>query len=233
MKRKVFCFLGILCCLVMITGCGNGTPNSTGRNTSTGSNTNTNSGRNNAKSTENLEKNITTQGAVAKNGKLIVLAKNDNSIPVDIEIEVEFYDEKGTIVGSGEEEFQAVGAKSEVAVQIYNTPSSWDNYKIYADADTTDEISYIDKLDIKHSDNQENIAVQVTNNSDDKIEYITVAVVYYQGEEVVGINDGIESDIKPGRSANFNIYYPADSNYNDVSFDSYKVFVNEAYSYGW
>ena len=107
------------------------------------------------------------------------------------------------------------------------------HYKIYADVEATNKYSYFDKIDIKHSNNNKNIAVQVTNNSNDNIDYITIAVVYYQGNTAVGIEDGIKSDIKQGRSANFNIDYAYDKKYNDVKFDSYRVYVTEAYSYNW
>ena len=234
MKKKFLSILLVLCLITFVTGCGEAKPNSTGENTSTG--TNTSSGDNKGPSGYTpleLEKNIVTSGAVAKNGKLMVFATNNNKVPVDMKIEVEFYTEDGTIAGSGSEDFQGVGANCEVATEIYGTPDKWDNYKIYADVEETDVSSYVDKVEVKHSNNKKNIVVQVTNNSESDIDYIEVAVVYYQGETPVGLEDGLQSDTKPGRSANFNIYFASDKKYNDVKFDTYKVFVNEAYSYNW
>ena len=63
------------------------------------------------------------------------------------------------------------------------------------------------------------------------IEFMTASVVYYNQGKVVGIEDGIASDVKPGRTGNFNIDYPYNSEYEDIKFDDYKVFVTEAYSY--
>lgn len=239
MKKRWLTMMLLLVFVITFAGCGvkaqSGSNTATGSNTSAGTNVNGNNNDDNTPqaSAMDLEKNITCSGAITALGKFVVFATNGNSVPVDMEIEVEFYDASGTIVGSANEDLQAVGANAEVAVDMWSTPESFDNYKIYVDVKATAIISYFDNLSLTHSDNGENIAVQVTNNSDDTIDYITVAVVYYQGDTVVGYDDGIESEVKPGRSANFNIYHPYGADYNDVAFDNYKVFINEAYSYNW
>ena len=233
MKRNLRLFIVLFMMLLILTGCAKeGGTNFTGSNTAAGTNNSSNNS-NNVPTSAELSKNIITTGAVAKNGRLIVLVTNKNKVSVDMEIEVEFYDANGIIVGSGENELEGVGAKSEIAVEIYDTPENWDNYKVYVDVESSSVVSYFDKLTITHSNSNKNIAVQVTNNSEDTIEYIRVAVLYYQGDQVVGISDGSEYDIKPGRSANYNIDYAYDKNYDDVRFDSYKVLIIEAYTYNW
>lgn len=231
MKKRLLSVLLIALTLFVITGCSSNraTPNSEGNNTATGTNTSKSSKH----TTIDLNKNVVTSEAVAKNGKLIVLVTNNNTVAVDMEMEVEFYDAEGTIIGSDDEGFTAVSANATVAAEIYSTPDKWDNYKVYVDVEETNEISYFDKISINHSNSDRKIAVQVTNNSDETIEQITVAVVYYQDDKIVGLENGYEFDIKSGRSANFNIYYASDKNYRDVKFDTYKVIVTEAYSYNW
>ena len=106
-------------------------------------------------------------------------------------------------------------------------------YNLFVDAEQATEIQYFDKIEVTHNNNGENIVVQVKNNSEETIEFMTVSVVYYKQGNVVGIADGITSDIKSGRAGNFNIHYPFDAAYEDIEFDNYKVFVTEAYSYNW
>lgn len=217
-------------------GKGNDSPNTaTGSNTSEGKNTGSgsNSSGNKVYTPSELEKNVITSGAVTKHDKLVVFITNNNKIAVDMDIEVEFYNTDGVIVGSDDDSLKAVGAGAEIAVEMWDTPTSWDNYKIYVDLEQTDETSYFDKVELAHSNNGKEIAVQVKNNSEETIDYITVSVVYYQFGEVVGIDDSIGSEIKPGRSANMTLDYPYDSKYNNVKFDTYKVFITEAYSYNW
>lgn len=223
MKKKVVSLLTIVFGVLLVSGCAPKVPNSTGNNTS--------SGTVNSKPTEQLEKNIKSSGALTESGKLVVFAKNNNKVSIDLNIEVEFYDESGTLVGSDKESLYSVGAGSEVAVELYDTPSSFAKYEIYTDA-TVESItkSYADSIEITHN-KTENVVAQVKNNSDDVISAMQVAIVYYQGDKVVGYDYGYESDIKPGRSGNFNFSNPYNSNYDDISYDNYKIFVNEAYSY--
>lgn len=206
-----------------------------GNNTSTGTNNNQNNNQNNQKyyTPDELEKNIITSGAVTKKGKLVVFVINKNNVCVDMEIEVEFYDKNNTIVGSGKNSVNAVGKDSEIAVDIWDTPTSWDNYKIYVDLEQSRYESYLNKINITHSNNGKEIVAQITNNSNEIIERIEAVVVYYQDNVVVGYDDDMEFDIKSGRSANLNFGFPTDEKYNKIGFDTYKVFVNEAYSYNW
>ena len=214
-----------------LTGCGKSTPNSTGTNTSSGTNP---YGQNtNSNTPANLEKNISTSGAVTDLGKLIVFVTNNNSVAVDMEIEAEFYDANGAIVGSASEDLRAVGPNADIVVDLWSTPDRFDNYKIYVDVVQTEQTSYFDKVELVHNNTGKKIAAQVKNNSSDTIERIAVSVVYYQGDKVVGYEHDTESDIKPGRSANFNLNYPYNKNYRNVKFDNYKVFITEAYSYNW
>lgn len=216
----------------LLTGCSNDAePNSIGTNPN--SNGSSSSNQSESYTSSELEKNITSSGAITELGKLVVFVKNSNKVSVDMGIEVEFYDANGTIIGSDSEDLLAVGSNGEIAVEMWSTPETFDNYKIYVDVEQTDENSYYNQVEVTHNNNGKKIAVQVKNNSQDVIEYITVSVVYYQGDKVVGIDDSIESDIKNGRSANFNLDFPYNKRYDDVKFDNYKVFVNEAYSYNW
>lgn len=232
MKKICISLVLLLSILLITTGCDKNEANSSGTNTSTGTNTN-NSSSGESYTPSELSKNITSSGAMTALDKLVVFAKNNNKVPVDMEIEVEFYDKNGTIVGSDSDSLIGVGANSEIATEMWSTPDSFDNYKIYVDVEQTDEKSYLDKVELTHNNTNKEIAVQVKNNSGDTIESVSVSVVYYKDDKVVGIEDGYESDIKPGRSANFNIDYPYNKNYDKIRFDTYKVFVTEAYSFDW
>ncbi len=180
---------------------------------------------------EQISENITSSGGLTEEGILVVFSKNENEVPIDMEIEVEFYDEAGLIVGSGSTSLSAVGTGSEVATEIYSTPEKFDDYKIYVDGEISEKTSYFDKIEIIHNNNGEEIIVQVKNNSEDLIDWISVSVVYFQGDDVVGISSDLDVEIESGRAGNFTLYFPYDENYDDVSFESYKVFVNEVYTW--
>lgn len=219
-KLSIIAILLLVMSFGIVTGCSK----NEGSNTATGKN------ETGGSSEEDINKKITTSGAVAKDGNLIVFAKNSNKSAVSMEIEVEFYDSNNKIVGNDSTSLEGVGANSEIAVEMSSTPSSWDNYKIYADAKEATVNVYIDKLKISHNNNGDEIVVQTKNNSNDTISEIVVAVVYYQGKTVVGLSQDSAYDVTSGRSGNFTLEYAYDKNYDEVKFDSYKVFVNEAYT---
>ena len=232
MKKLYLLLLVAILTFSITTGCSNNGENNEGTNTSTGTNDQAEN-TNPQNPSVDLAQNVSSSGTMTQEGKLVVLVKNNNNVAVDLDIEVEFYDADGLIAGSDSDSLMAVGANAEVAVEMYSTPESFDNYKIYVDVATTEQISYFDKVELVHNNNGEEIVVQVKNNSQDEIDYIEVGIVYYQGDKVVGYDYDNEIDIKPERSANFNLYYPHDDDYDDVNFDTYKVFINEAYSYNW
>lgn len=225
----------IILCVFLVTDTSKSPENkkSEGNNTATGTNTNVGTNKDKTKvNQKDLEKNIKTSGAVTKYGTLIVFVNNKNTVAVDMEIEVEFYDSEGNLVGSDEDWLNGVGAKSEVAIDMWDTPDNWETYKIYVDIEpTTEYVSFIKTLTIKHNNTGEKITVQITNDNDKEIEEIQVAVVFYENNQVVGYESDVEYDVKSGRSANFDLDYPYDSEYDDVYFDTYKVFINSATTY--
>ena len=179
------------------------------------------------------EENSNVTGVVVPSGDLVVFTKNNKNVAVDMDFEVEFYDENGMIVGSSINYLTAVGAGREVVVEMSNTPKNFSTYKIYVDETESEEIEYFDEIKVVHNNNGKEIVVQVKNNSQDEIKYMTVMAVYYNQGKVVGIDEDMASEIAKGRSGNFTLDYPYDTEYNDVQFDEYKVYVTEAYSYNW
>ena len=124
-------------------------------------------------------------------------------------------------------------AGNEIAVELYETPVNFASYKIYIDAEESTAINYFDKIEITHNNNGENILVQLENKSKETIEVLSVSVVYYNNGKTVGIKEGFEVDVKPGRKGNFTLDFPQDLEYEDVEFDDYKVYVKEVYSYNF
>lgn len=179
------------------------------------------------------EENSNVKGVVTKKGNLIVFTKNNKKIPVDMDFEVEFYDENGRIVGSDTEELVAVGAGREVAVEMTNLPKNFKTYKIYVDEEKSEQTEYFKQIEVTHNNNEENIVVQVKNNSKDVIDRITVVVVYYNNGEIVGSDQESVFNVSAGRAGNFTLEYPYDEEYNEIKFDDYKVIVAEAFSYNW
>lgn len=199
----------------------------------TSSSSNDNVGKVNYDFTGN-ENNVEYKITFSNDGNMIIIARNNNSGVVDIEFEVEFYDKDNNLVGNESSSVDAVSKSSNFALELDEVPESYKSYKVYVDVEETDNESYTNKLKATHKDNGENIVVQVKNDTGKEIEYIEVAIIYYKDNKVVGYDDSLESEIKSGRSANFEFDYPYNyDTWDEVDFDEYNVFINEAYSYTW
>lgn len=218
--------LGIILCgflVLSLTGC---------RNSDSTDNTNQSSG-NSAKEkfdASAIEDNISISEAdVALDGTLVAIIKNGNDETVNIEVEAVFYDEDGNALGS-DSDYLTIYNNQEMACNFYNTPTDYSDYEINIKAEENYYTNYSNQIEISNNDTGEQIVVQVTNNADNTIESVDVAVVFYSDGEIVGYNSAYEYDLRSGSTSTSNIYYPYDSDYNDVSFDEYSVYVS-AYSY--
>ena len=176
-------------------------------------------------------KNITHEEEQIENGKLVLFAENKNDIAVNLFVTVEFY-EKDELKVTDKESLYGVGAKNKIAVSIYDTPDTYDSYKVSIEAkDEKSYKCYTDKLEVIDSEEDDKVVIQATNKSEAIIDYVSISVVYYKDGKAVGLSTGFDSTIKPDKTANFNIYPAYTKDYEYVEYDTYKVFINQVYSY--
>lgn len=222
MMKKVLIYL--LCSTVLVfllAGCGNSSNDDSGKKSAN---------KGSDFDTEKIEKNITiSEIEEAKDGSLVAIVKNDNDEVVEIEIEVVFYDSEENSLGS-DTCYLSMYNKQEMACEFYDTPSDYNDYEVNVVAEENYYPNYFNQIEVTDNDTGEQVVVQVTNNADEEIEVIDVAVVFYKDGKIVGYSGSYESNLRSGSKSTSNIYYPYDENYNDVSFDDYKVFVS-AYGY--
>ena len=205
---------------------------STTNNTKENSNTekkNTNNNQAKTGTSENVEYSLVK----AEDGNYILFGKNKNDGTNEIVFTVEFYNEKDEFIGKGTADLTAVSKNTEFAIDLYDSPKSYDYYKVFVDLEKTDNKSYTDKLTATATINDDKVVGQVKNTTDEIIDYMSISVVYYKDNKVVGYDDTLVGETKPGRSANFDFYKPYDENYDDLEFDTYKIYINDAYSYNW
>lgn len=220
MKKKIL-LLCLVAMMLFVTGCGNtGTGGNTGKNELQQEN-------------EKLTDKINSEVLQMVNGELVVVLKNDNKVDVNVDIEVEFYDENGQFIKAAQDYAYGLGAGREAAVDVYDVPEKFATYKVYADATKSYSITYYDKVELTHSNNGEEIIAQVKNNSGQVIDSIQIAVIYYKDGKAIGYEYDLESDVKADRTANFSLDYPYDKNYRKIPFDTYKVYLNSAESYNY
>lgn len=233
MKKK-FLSVGLLFCMVLTVfagGCTSNADESTDNNTSQDS----------AVSADDtgMADNITYNGEVTEGGILVVFVKNENEVAVDMELKAQAFDEDGNELDYSTREIYSVEKGAEIAFDMqFANIDSFDTYEISViEVQEAENSSYFDDIEIesekekiKNEDNKEVVIAEVTNNSEDDIGYIEIGCVFYQGDELVAYMDAIADDTKSGETVGLEIE-PIDEEGNNIEFDSYEAFLNQAYNY--
>lgn len=176
------------------------------------------------------ESNIDYETYFTDNGEMIIIATNNNSKNVEIDVEVEFYDKNKKFVGVESDYIDVSSKGSKFAMSFSDVPKSYDSYKVYIDIEEIDYDSFLGDLKSVSEKMDDKVVVQIKNTIGKKIEFIKAVIVFYKDDVVVGFDELIEDDVKPGRSANFEFDYPLDDEYETIKIDKYEVFINEAYT---
>ncbi len=223
MKKILVCLLCSTILAFLLTGCGNSTVDESNQSSGIASSD---------FDAEKIEENISiSEIDEALDGSLVAIIKNGNDEDVSLEIEAVFYDADENSLGS-DSCILSIYKNQEMACEFYDTPSNYSNYEINITAEENYYINYSNQIEITNNDTGEKIVVQVTNNAGEELESIVVAVVFYKDGKLVGFSSSYDYNLRDGNKSTFNIYYPYDKNYDDVSFDEYKVYVS-AYNYVW
>lgn len=218
--------------MLSITACSNSSDSSDSSSTSETKNETTNN-KEEKKTVEEIEKNITSNSVKGENGDLVIFVQNKNDVGVDCEIEAIFYSADGRRIGDDNVTLEAIKAKGEVATELYQTPSEYETYEVTIKSKQTTYASYLDDIKMTDKDTGEKVEVTVKNNSSKELWTTTVSVVYYRGETVVGCHYTTEYDLGAGKSATIDVKYPNDANNDIAQFDSYKVYLVEAFKSGF
>lgn len=210
--KKILILLTIL---VLITGCGK----------------KNNISKQDFIANDELSKNISMRSAVVKD-KILLFLTNDNQETVDIEIKIEYYNDKDKKIGSDEDIYSAILNKKEIALSfmIYE---EYEYFKVYLSTKESSYISLENHLGISERQDDENMKMvfNIKNNSDKKIDYLELTIIYYKNDEIIGVESEFGAAIKPNAQGKITLSYPLNDNFQALDFDNYKLYINEACAY--
>ena len=173
------------------------------------------------------------KGAV-ENLKNAFKITNNNDKPVYIDsVNVIFKDANGNFASKedGYVSYFAIPANSEVVNYVWALSS--DDFSQYASYEfevvmseyRSDEDMICDNFEISSNNTGEQIAVEIKNNNDEAVRSMNIVVAYYQGDKIVGVENGDAYETTAaGATAYANVDYPVDSSYDEVAFDRYEVY---------
>ena len=176
--------------------------------------------------------NIKSTEYVTKRDRVVVVLENKNSIDLTLDAEIVYYDANNTILEKDSGYLASFQAGATSAIEFYEPEDPYDHYKITYEAEKAYYRAHNSEVTIKDVDDKENgrINVTFTNNSKEEINNIEVGILFYKNGKVVGYSDDFEYDLPAGESILLKIDYPYDNNYDDLDFDDYKIYINDAYN---
>lgn len=233
---KTFLIISILLIgIFTLTGCSEDNSKDTETTKSSSSKTSVNKKKTEAEIKADIEKEVL---GITKSGDYVIKLKNNNDTQVYIEdVSVRFFDNEGNFVKkeNADDSYFCIPANSEIITYVWGYEENFEQY-------ASSEIELMlgnpfyeyrtENFEIKSNDTNDEIAVTITNNNDIELDCIRINVVFFNGDSVVGIESGIsyEEGIQPnGGKAYINVDYPLNSDYNEVSFDSFEVYLTSAY----
>ena len=166
-------------------------------------------------------------------GKFNIKFVNEGSEPLCNAIAyIIFYDAENKIVSVEDEDVDFIEANGVFYISV-DPPVEFDRFDYYLKCDyyysdyipMTDKVSY-EVIEGKYGDD-----IEIINNSKDYVEYINVAIIYYDSESKPVYLDSIsEYDLKGG--AKEKRYISTDISYiaEGASYDKYEVILENAYT---
>ena len=230
----ILCVITILLVIVTLQDIFN-----TFNNVETTTSTNVETGRQETTNNEELKKNITVEAiGLTENGDFAFKIKNNNNQAVFIDtVNTIFKDANGNFMQKAESnaQFFGIGANSEIINYAWGYDTDFSKYPNYEfeielSSEWMAEDIVVDNFEITSNNTGEQISVQVKNNNDIAFDSITVLVAYYRNGIIVGCVEGYANNTTTAANgtAYINVYYPEDSNYDEVSFDTYETYLIEA-----
>lgn len=187
---------------------------------------------------KNIFFNPKSKEAYSKYREAYVYGKNNNSVPVHINIITEYYDESGkridkttaySYVYAGSEFVSRLDVKDDSLYKTVKISYTTDKNKSYETTINSDQFEVTTNITTDKT-----ITAFIKNNSDQKALYIDVVCLYYKAGKVVFAVKGYVSGIESGKTeeAKFytNQYLRLAPEYNSemMEFDDYKAFIQGA-----
>lgn len=182
---------------------------------------------------------ITYEAHDTGNGVILIL-KNGSKNILDVNVKVVYYNSGKKMVGTASDSNYAFHGKMQCAM-FFNAPHDSDyqdvkysSFKVNINAEKAERtISRASKISVSSDEGEENVTAKVKNKSKDKLNSIQVAIVWYEGNEAIGYDYAYAECNKKGSTDYVTFNFPYDSDFETIYPDSYKIFVNNAYTYTW
>ena len=184
----------------------------------------------------NISVDLTDTGS----GVLAIL-KNNNKFHVSVEAKIVYYS-NGVMIDTSSDENYAFESGRECSMYFLAPHDSsynnvpYDDYKIFLSVEKPENlICGSEGIKVETNYGADNISATVENNSGKNLSYFQVAIVYFNSSgKVIGYDYVNNLKCSNDGDVDFITFsFPYNDDYETIYPDSYKVYVNNAYTYTW
>lgn len=233
MKRFICAALAMMLTL-LLTGCEKGEAGASRENTSNASLTSlhpaaSGTANNNSESVSMVESKIDVKAVKTLDGLCCVFITNNSHTIIDeLDIQVQYFDDSKSIIDAEEDGHDMI-LPGHTVVSRMNAPDKFAEIRTECSIELGVNSGYINHADdVKTSANKGDncVIVQITNDSNVKIEEIEYAVVFYKGDVVASISYPEDIyDVPENKTITKKV-----SAYG-AEFDRFEVYLNQAHTF--
>lgn len=176
-----------------------------------------------------IKKNVSVKlSKTLADGSILLLVENKSTRVAGVDVELEFYDASGTIMGT-HTTYVDVAPNSERydIVSKYSTKEGYDTFKL--NISTIDYTDIMDAKTVKSNDlikneTEEEIILQYKNTTEYKMDF-EIVCIFYSNNEIVYVDSDTDY-VDGGSNANVEIdlYY-----LEDITYDRYEIYAYAEY----
>lgn len=170
---------------------------------------------------------------------LVVTFYNENSANVRLEANIVFKDAAGKLL-SQEKEYVSCFQNGKHTTVIFSYPRTADydyaDYSSYNITYTATAIesyykSYVSSVQISSNIGSSNdVIAECVNAGSKTINYLQFTCIYYKDGNVVGSDSEMASSLAAGTSTMLTFHAPYDRDYEDIAYDTYKIYTDYAFT---
>ena len=181
---------------------------------------------------DDVLKSINVRAEKVTDGSVCAFIRNDSQTVIDeLDIQVQFLDESGTIIDVGEDGHDMI-LPGYTVVSCISAPDDYSDFKTEVSIELDVHSRYqnhSDAVEISSNLGEDGVIVQITNNDEVTIDEIEFIVVFYLGNKIVDV--GFPQDVRrvePGKTVVKKTSVPYKTEY-----DRFEVYLNQAHTFGF
>lgn len=181
--------------------------------------------------------NVTYESHRTDNG-VIVIAKNNYKFSMHLKMDVLYYNSSGTMIGKTSDYCYVLEPGRETVLHAINPYDSsynkvdYSRYEVVFACEEARAIGNANNISCEANFGSGNVMATVKNLGG-YAEFTSIGVVFYKNGGIIGYEEHFADVKKSGATDYLQFDFPYDSEYNTITPDNFRIFVNYSYRYNF